>query len=410
MRYVGLDVHKATVRVCILDDVGKRVLGKTVACSREALIAFAKSELRPDDLVTLEATTNTWAVVDVLRPFVARITPSNPLRTKAIAQAKVKTDKIDAEVLAQLLRCDYLPEVWEPDALTRQLRQLTTYRTALIGDRTRIKNRLQCLLNQRLIKSPVKYLFSKAGIEWLRHAAEFDESDRQMVDGQLRLLQSIEAEVTTLDQQLQKVAYRDDQVKLLMTLPGVGHATAIALLAALGDINRFRDGHHAASYLGLVPSTRQSADHCYHGHITKAGSAQTRWMLTQGVQHIAAHPGPLGVFFRRLCKRKSRNVAISAVARKLVTIAYLMLRNNEPYRYAVPKRVHTKFTKLGSRATGKPARTPPGKAPRDLPQTYDRHGLPPARHFDQLPSGERQMLAAAGVEEVVQAMHGAAPS
>lgn len=152
----------------------------------------------------------------------------------------------------------------------------------------------------------------------------------------------------------------------------------------------------------LVPSTRQSADHCYHGHITKAGSAQTRWMLTQGVQHIAVHPGPLGVFFRRLCKRKNRNVAISAVARKLVTIAYLMLRNNEPYRYAVAKRVHEKFTTLGSRATGKPARTPPGTAPRDLPHVYARHGLPVARRPDQLPSGERRMLVDKGVDQVVQ--------
>ena len=83
MRYVGLDVHKSTVRVCILDDAGGRVLSKTVACSRESLVCFAKADLKPDDVVTLEATTNTWAVVDLLRPFVARVTTSNPLRTKA---------------------------------------------------------------------------------------------------------------------------------------------------------------------------------------------------------------------------------------------------------------------------------------------------------------------------------------
>ena len=118
MRYVGLDVHKSTVRICILDEGGRRLHGCTVPCSRESLQSFARATLNGDDQVALEATTNTWAVVDVLRPFVGGITISNPLRTKAIAQAKVKTDKVDAEVLAQLLRCDYLPSVWEPDETT----------------------------------------------------------------------------------------------------------------------------------------------------------------------------------------------------------------------------------------------------------------------------------------------------
>src|SRR5688572_3881714 len=99
MRYVGLDVHKSTVRVCVLDESGKRVLGTTVPCSCDALATFAQSTLRPEDKVALEATTNTWAVVDIIKPFVASVTTSNPPRTKAIAEAKVKSDKVDAEVL-----------------------------------------------------------------------------------------------------------------------------------------------------------------------------------------------------------------------------------------------------------------------------------------------------------------------
>jgi transposase len=122
-----------------------------------------------------------------------------------------------------------------------------------------------------------------------------------------------------------------------MTIPGVNYVIALGLLAALGDVSRFQDGDHAAAYLGLAPSMRQSGNHCYHGHITKAGSSQTRWLLTQSAQHALRHPGPLGAFFRRLAKRKNRNVAITAVARKLVTIAFLMLKNNEPCRYARPE-------------------------------------------------------------------------
>ena len=119
-------------------------------------------------------------------------------------------------------------------------------------------------------------------------------------------------------------------MRLLMTLPGVNYVVALGLLAALGDVSRFPDGDHAAAYLGLVPSTRQSGRRCYQGPITKAGRSQARWLLTESAQHVARHPGPLGAFFRRLVRRKNRNVAITAVARKLVTIAFLMRKHNEP--------------------------------------------------------------------------------
>ena len=112
MRFIGLDLHKKLLVVCALDQRGKVLFRELIECHREVLEAFAKAKLRKTDRLAVEATTNTWAVADILRPFVAAVTVSNPLQTKAIAQAKVKTDKIDAEVLANLLRCDYLPTVW----------------------------------------------------------------------------------------------------------------------------------------------------------------------------------------------------------------------------------------------------------------------------------------------------------
>ena len=101
--------------------------------------------------VALEATSNSWAVVRVLRPLVAAVLVSNPVQTRAIAQAKVKTDKVDAEVLAQLLRCDFLPLVWQPDEATQELRSLTRRRAALVGMQTAIKNRLHAVLAERLL-------------------------------------------------------------------------------------------------------------------------------------------------------------------------------------------------------------------------------------------------------------------
>ncbi len=129
--------------------------------------------------------------------------------------------------------------------------------------------------------------------------------ERVILDSQLRQLKTIENEVATLDKQLQVAARQEAQVPLLMTIPGVNYIVALGLLAALGDIRRFQDGNHAASYLGLAPSTRQSGDRCYHGRITKAGNGQTRCLLTQSAQHASRPPGPLGAFFRRLAKRRT---------------------------------------------------------------------------------------------------------
>ena len=128
---------------------------------------FATKFLRPADHVAFEAITDCWAVADALRPYVARLVVSNPMATKAIAQAKVKTDKVDAHVLAQLLRCDFLPEVWQPDQATRQLRELTGRRSALVGQRTMMRNRIHSVLAMRLIEVTIKELFSAEGLAWL---------------------------------------------------------------------------------------------------------------------------------------------------------------------------------------------------------------------------------------------------
>src|SRR5262245_33789161 len=125
-RSVGLDVHKHFIEVCALDARGKVVYRGRTGCLRPELEAFARAHLQTPDRVALEATTDTWAVVDVLRPFVAEVVVGNPLKTRAIAEARVKTDEVDAEMLAQLLRCDYLPTAWQPDERTQRLRALLT--------------------------------------------------------------------------------------------------------------------------------------------------------------------------------------------------------------------------------------------------------------------------------------------
>ena len=404
MPFAALDLHKQAVEAVVLHDDGSLRHRQRFPTTRAALVAFAQKHLGPTIPVAVEATFNTWPVVDVLTPHVGEVVVSNPLRTRAIAEAKIKTDKVDAFVLAQLLRLDFLPRVWIPDPATQLQRRATTERTQLTYDRTRLKNRIHSILHQRLIEAPQGDLFKPANLAWLR-TLSLDDFGRSALDRLLRLLDQLELELLDVGNSLAAHAYHSPQVKLLMTLPGVDFAVAETVLATLGDITRFPSPDRAAAYLGLVPSTRQSGAHCYHGPITKQGSGHARWMLIQAAQHVAETPGPLGVFFRRLAKRKNRNVAVTATARKLVTITWHMLRHNEPYRYSIPKAAQAKFDRLRIRATGerkkggnpkgqpRPATYGSGKPTRAIPsldQVYASNSLPPLAA--QSKPGERAML------------------
>ena len=411
MPFAAFDLHKKEVEAVILSDLGELTHRERFPTTRAALLDFAKRKLTTDTQLALEATTNTWPVVELLRPFVHSITVSNPMKTRAIAEAKIKTDKIDALILAQLLRLNYLPAVWCPDPETQTLRRLSTERTMLVNDRTRVKNRIHSILHQRLITAPDTDLFSPESQRWLEQL-EIDPEGRQCIDRQLRLLASIEAEIEPITKNMATHAWHNPRIKLLMTLPGVDFTVAESLLAALGDTTRFPSAKHAASYLGLTPSTYQSGNHSYHGRITKQGSSHARFMMVEAAQTASRHPGPLGHFFNKLKRKKGRNPAIVALAHKLVVIAWHMLKNNEPYRYAMPSTLNAKFSRLRIQVTGekrkggyakgskRPASYGSGLRSKGVPglaTLYEKEQLPPN---PPLRMGERNMLAACGLADL----------
>jgi len=300
-----------------------------------------------------------------------------------------------------------------PDEQTRRLRELTGRRSALVHQRTAVRNRIHAVLAVRLITPPPRGLFGDDGLGWLREV-EIDATGRLMIDCELQLHETLQREIATLDAELARRGYADDRVKLLMTLPGVDVTVAEAVIAALGDASRFADGAHAASYLGLVPSTRQSATRCYHGPITKRGNSHARWMLIQAAQHLDRHPGPLGHFFRRLANKKNRNVAVVAAARKLVAIGWQMLVTGEPYRYAIPRSTETKLSRLRVKATGVRRRggvakgrkaesllPGGGRRLRSLDEVYRSEDLP-AR--SKPPAGERRVLERTATRRFVEGL------
>lgn len=413
-RFVGVDLHKKVASFHVLSQDGTSLKSGSFDVGLDSIRGFAAGHLRPNDHLAVEVTSNTWAFVRLVRPYVANIVVSNPLKTKAIAEANVKTDKVDARVLADLLRCNYLPSVWVPPPDVEDNRAIAARRTAFVHERTSIRNRIHSVLARRLVAAPEGDLFSGKGLTWLKQV-ELDPLDRALVDADLRLLDALARESATIDAQIVHESYNDQDVQLLMTIPGVDYTIAHALKAALADVHRFSNPDKAASYLGLVPSVKQSADKCYTGPITKAGATQVRWLLIQGAQRVGSHPGPLGAFFRKLAKRKNRNVAVVATARKMVTIAWHMLKNKEPYRYAIPQATDAKLAGLRVKATGEKRK---GGVPKgvkavsktgsggsrtipSLDQVYTRQGLPSRRSRTQ---GEERMIRESGTERFVASL------
>jgi transposase len=419
MQYIGLDVHRRKIEVCIIDGEGKVVRRTQVAASRRGLVGLARECITREDQVVLEATTNCWAVVEVLQPYVGRIAVANPVATLYIARARVKTDKVDAWALAQLLRTGFLPEVWTPDEQTIRLRRLTHRRAALVAQATAIKNRIHSVLAMELMEALSEDLFGSIGRAWLQEAP-LSEDGRETVECELRLLDATGQEIERLEVRLSKLAYANEAIRLLMTITGVDMAVAAGLASAVGDITRFQEAGQLASYLGLAPRTRQSADHCYHGSISKAGNSHARWLLVQAAWVVVGQPGPLAAFFKKVSKRRGRNIAIVAVARKLAVIAWHILTNKEPYRYASPASTAAKLAKLRIRATGQRRKggLPKGegrhpnygsgqgtKRTPGLVEVCHREGLPLPKAVDQLPAGELRLLKTNGGLALIHKYH-----
>lgn len=344
MRYVGLDVHKRLVQAHFCDEHGGELQSIRFELTAASLSQFAHDHLGPDCTLALEATTNTWAVVDILKPSCAKVVVSNPLKTKAIALSKHKSDRVDACILAQLLRCGFLLEVWIPDADTRAARSLAERRSSLVRHGTWAKNRIHSLLHERLIQAPFDP-FTLRGRRWLQEL-QLPARDCGEVDTLLRILDAVANEQAKITELVNADAYGRDGVKLLMTLPGVGAATAQAMMAAIGNITRFDNPLKLASYFGLIPSVHQSADRAYHGKITKQGSSNVRWLLVEVAHHAGRHPGPLGHQFQRIARKKGVNVARVAIARKLAVLTWHLLTKGEPYRYASPLATEKKLADL----------------------------------------------------------------
>jgi transposase len=357
-RCIGLDVHRDFAQVAIWEGGRVRDAGR-VATSPDRLREFAKT-LRKTDRVALESTMNTAAIAALLRERVGEVVVSNPFKTRVIAEAKVKTDKVDARVLAELLAADYLPSVWQADDATKALRRQVGAHIALVRQRTRVKNQVQAILARNLLpRCPFSDLFGIKGRRWLADQA-LPADERRAVGSLLRQLDFAGEELKLVDCELARACLDNRNARRLMTIPGVDMAVAMAIVATVGDFSRFESPDKLVSYVGLNPSVRQSGGLAgTHGHISKQGRAWARGMLVEAA-HAASHsPGPLHGFFERVKARRGWQIATVAVARKLLVISWHMIAEQRDYAFSRPSLVAKKTRALELRAGAAPHRGRP---------------------------------------------------
>jgi transposase len=327
-RVIGIDIHRTFGEVVIWEDGKLRNLGR-VEMTRTALEGLGGKLLSTDEVV-IEATGNCMAVSRVLSPFVRRVVIANPLQVKAIAHARVKTDKVDAGTLASLFAVGYLPEIWTPDAETERKRRLTARRYQLVRHRTRIKNEVHAILHAHLIpKCPHADLFNQRGRAWPERQ-DLPDDEREAIARHLRELDRLGEDLAVLE--IAASALDDGAVKRLMTITGVKLTVAAGLMAAIGDIHRFRHPRKLVSYFGLNPRVRQSGLGIAHdGRISKVGRSHARAMLVEAAWSAAKAPGPLHAFFVRIRAKRGHQIAAVAVARKLAVLCWHVLTKEQDY-------------------------------------------------------------------------------
>ena len=332
--FVGVDYHKAFSYGTIMTQTGQILKQGRFANSPGSVEQFLGGYAAADCSAVLEATRNWCVMHDWLEDVAGEVTLAHPLKVRAIAEAKIKTDKIDATTLAHLLRCDLIPAAHVASPAARVLKRLLRHRMLLVRVQTMTKNRIHRLLDRYpAIRAQRKAteLFTKMGVAWMRQVA-VDAEDRFILDSELTFLEQLQEQIRQADHHLADMGKRDRRVKNLMTIPGIGKAFALMLVNEIDDITRFRTPKKLHAYAGLVPSTYSSGGQTFHGRIIKGGNKYIRWAMVEAVWPAIQNNLELNELYHRLAGIKGANCAKVAVARRLLTIVYRVLSENREYR------------------------------------------------------------------------------
>jgi transposase len=325
-RWVGIDLHRRRSFVTAITEEGEVSLRRRIVNDREAFVELLGD---PEGThVALEATYGWEWLADLLEDAGYEVHLAHPLRTRAIAAARVKTDAVDATTLAQLLRAGLLPEAYIAPRELRDIRELLRHRVTLVAMRSAIKNRVHAILARHGITHHHADLFGQGGRQFLA-TVELRQAPRQRVDSLLALLEDFDREIDVAAKEIDQQAKADERVKLLCQIHGIGRYTAMLIIAEIGDVRRFPTARHLCAWAGLTPTVRSSDGKARLGNISRQGSPILRWAVVEAATHVATRGGPLRDKFERIAKRRGRKVARVAVARQILTLCYYGLRDGE---------------------------------------------------------------------------------
>ncbi|MGA9391936.1 MAG: IS110 family transposase [Candidatus Sulfotelmatobacter sp.] len=328
MLIIGCDFHPGFQQVAIFDNLTGGIEEKRLQHCEEAE-QFYRSLAGQAVRVGMEACGHYPWFERLLAELGFELWMGDAARVRSSVVRKQKTDRRDAEHLLQLLMEERFPRIWVPSLEVRDVRQLLVHRHKQVQARTRTKNQLQAMALSQGVQKKHK-LWSKAGraeLEQLPLLAYAAERRKRL----LVALDGLEAEIVELDRRVAEEARERPEAVRLMTHPGVGPVTALAMVLTLGPAERFGSAKQVGSYFGLIPSEDSSGGKQRLGRISKQGSSFLRFLLVEAGQTAARLDPQLKRFYRRLAVGKNRSIAKVAVARKLATRLYLMLREDWTY-------------------------------------------------------------------------------
>lgn len=332
MHYVGCDQHKKYSFVVVKDSKGKTIdQVKLYHTDKDNMKDYFKA-LPKELIVALETCGFDHWLTDMLQELGLSTKLSHTAKTKAIAQERIKTDKISASVLADLLRVDMLPQAYIPTKPIRDARYFMRYRQNLIYVRTSIKNRVHSIINNAGIQQAFSDLFGTQGRKFLVQL-DLKQPYRSIIENYLSVIDDLTGRINKVDSQLRQKLRKDKQAQLLTTIPGIGVITAHVILSEVGDINRFSNHHKFARYIGIVPSLHQSGQILHSGHITKQGNKYLRTAFVESAQTAIRRDPYLAVKFNKIRAKKGYGVAIVAIGHKLAKSTYVVLKKQCEYRY-----------------------------------------------------------------------------
>jgi transposase len=339
--HIGVDYHKAYSHIVVQDTAGKTLRSGRVRNDSRAVADFL-SRYSDNAHAVMEATRNWMVMFDWLDEICDEVKLAHPLKVKAIAEAKIKTDKIDATVLAHLLRADLVPTAHASSQRAREVRLALRERMFYVRLRTMVKNRIVTAVDrypeQRAALKQYRDLFGAAGRKQLA-AIAVSAIDRIQIDRGLAFIDDIARRIKECEGTIKTLSKDNANVKRLQTLPGIGEFFARLIDAEIDDIARFRSASKLAAYAGLVPSTYSSGGKTFHGRIIKQGNKWLRWAFVEAVAPAVSHDPELSAYYQRLKVTKGANRAKVATARRLLTIAFVLLRDGRSYqrRSATPR-------------------------------------------------------------------------